>query len=87
MQIAVTYKDGVLIPQQPLNVRRNQFIVSIPDQLVKKTERSKPTTDLPIRERINQILGEHALLRPQTDMGSDKAMWYQHLTDKYLSNE
>lgn len=87
MQIAVTYKDGVLIPQRPLNLRRNQLIVTIPDQLVKKTEQNKPSAGLSMRERINQVLGEHARTRPQTGADSDKAMWQQHLADKYLSDE
>ena len=87
MQVAVTYKDGVLIPKKPLHLRRNQLVVNIPDQLVKNTKKDQPQENLSMRERINQILGKHARSRPQTDTDSDKAEWQQHLADKYLSDE
>lgn len=81
MQIAVTYKNGVLVPQKPLKLRQQKFWVSIPDAMLSPSE-SENGARPSMRERINQILGKHAHRR-NTPSESDKAIWQQHLVDKY----
>lgn len=81
MQIAVTYENGVLVPQKPLKLRQKKFWVSIPDTMLSPSEPENGTRPS-MRERINQVLGKHA--RPRnTSSESDKAIWQQHLMDKY----
>lgn len=89
MQIAVTYKDGVLVPKKPLKLRRDQLVVTIPDELLKNASPVLPTKSVntSMRERINQILGAHAHSRSTVDTDADKAVWQQHLSDKYLTND
>lgn len=80
MQIAVTYENGVLIPQKPLKLRQTTLWVSIPDAML--SPEAKSETRVTMRERINRILGKHAhprIANPE----SDKAIWQQHLLDKY----
>lgn len=87
MQIAVTYKDGVLIPQKSLNLRQSHLVVSIPDEMLKSVEQDEKVVRLSMRERISRILGRHARSRSEVNAEADKEVWQQHLLDKYLSNE
>ena len=39
---------------------------------------------IPIRTRLNQIMGSFAHPRPAVSPNADKARWHEHLTEKYM---
>ncbi len=81
MQIEAIFKDGVLIPLQPLKLKskRVKIEIFISDYEVEKTGFQKTK----LRERIDAILGEYAHPRPASNASHDKAVWHAHIEEKY----
>ncbi len=81
MQIETIFKDGVLIPLQPLKLKNKRIKIKIfvSDDEIEKAEAQKTK----LRDRIDAILGEYAHPRPASNANHDKAVWHSHIEEKY----
>jgi hypothetical protein len=65
-------------------------IVQFVEQILAKYHQSNlgkitpPPQVIPIRTRLNQIMGRFAHPRPAVSPNVDKARWHEHLTEKYM---
>ncbi|MBI5017691.1 MAG: hypothetical protein HZB55_19650 [Deltaproteobacteria bacterium] len=79
MRIEVTTEGNHLVLPRGLRLRPTQqkLTVDIPDEAISPV-------DSPSRQQIDQILGPYALVRPARSAAEDKAIWHEHLEEKYL---
>ena len=95
MQINAIYDNGSLLFQDSIQFKHARFSVTIEipdhelDTINKQEQRefqslttSKPAST--IRKQLDKILGNYAYKRPAISASKDKAVWHQHLENKYL---
>jgi len=87
---ALLNSNGQMIFPMPLRLKTDSVKVEIiiPDNAIETTiphttPKAKQPALSPVRQQINEILGEYAYERPMTSKADDKMAWHQHLEQKY----
>ena len=83
MQVEAIYNRGRLEFVHPLKLKHDHLllVVEVPDEELALEVGTRATTML---ERVNAILAPYQHLLAQVTPADYKAMWHEHLEEKYL---